>query len=129
MPRLKTAPNSLTPSEEIALLHKITDIIGSTLELETMLREIVSLVSGLTKADACFLYLHEPARKSLVLSASKTPHPGEIGVLRLNIGEGITGWVAEHKKPLAIPEKAHEDPRFKFFQNLPEDRYESFLSV
>lgn len=129
MPRAKAPANALSANEEIDLLHKITHIIGSTLELEPMLREIVGLVSDLTKADACFLYLHEAAQKTLVLSASKTPHPGEIGVLRLKIGEGITGWVAEHKKPLAIAEKAHEDPRFKLFQNLPEDRYETFLSV
>jgi signal transduction protein with GAF and PtsI domain len=128
MARPKTAV-SLDTSEELDLLHKITNIIGSTLDLNTMLQEIVGLVSGVTRADACFIYLHEPAHDSLVLSASKTPHPGEIGRIRLKMGEGLTGWVAEHKKPLAIPEKAHEDHRFKFFQNLPEDKFESFLSV
>lgn len=127
MPRAKTDPGALDPSEELNLLHKITHIIGSTLELKPMLQEIVSLVTSVTKADACFLYLRE--QSSLVLSASKTPHPGEVGSLRLSMGEGITGWVAQHKKPLAIPEKAHDDHRFKFFQNLPEDRYEAFLSV
>jgi GAF domain-containing protein len=129
VPRAKTSAALLSPVEEIALLHKITHIIGSTLELEPMLREIVALVSGLTKADACFIYLHDAQRSALVLSASKTPHPGEIGVLTLKMGEGVTGWVAQHKKPLAIGEKAHEDHRFKVFQNLPEDRYEAFLSV
>lgn len=128
MARTKSAA-VLDTSEELDLLHKITHIIGSTLDLKTMLQEIVGLVSGLTRADACFVYLHEPAQDSLVLSASKTPHPGEIGQIRLKMGEGLTGWVAEHKKPLAIPEKAHEDHRFKFFQNLPEDKFESFLSV
>lgn len=128
MARHKTAV-SLDTSEELDLLNKITNIIGSTLDLNTMLQEIVGLVSGVTRADACFIYLHEPAQDSLVLSASKTPHPGEIGRIRLKMGEGLTGWVAEHKKPLAIPEKAHEDHRFKFFQNLPEDKFESFLSV
>lgn len=128
MARAKSAV-VLDTSEELDLLHKITHIIGSTLELKTMLQEIVGLVSGLTRADACFVYLHEPAQDSLVLSASKTPHPGEIGQIRLKMGEGLTGWVAEHKKPLAIPERAHEDHRFKFFQNLPEDKFESFLSV
>lgn len=128
MARTKNA-GVLDTSEELDLLHKITHIIGSTLDLKTMLQEIVGLVSGLTRADACFVYLHEPAQDSLVLSASKTPHPGEIGQIRLKMGEGLTGWVAEHKKPLAIPEKAHEDHRFKFFQNLPEDKFESFLSV
>ncbi|MBK6880851.1 MAG: GAF domain-containing protein [Elusimicrobia bacterium] len=128
MARAKTAV-VLDTSEELDLLHKITNIIGSTLELNTMLQEIVGLVSGVTRADACFIYLHEPAQDCLVLSASKTPHPGEIGRIRLRMGEGLTGWVAEHKKPLALPEKAHEDHRFKFFQNLPEDKFESFLSV
>ena len=129
MPRAKPSSKPLTPSEEIALLHKITHIIGSTIDLDRMLGEIVALVSGITSADACFIYLVEPGRRSLVLSASKTPHPGEIGMLKLKLGEGITGWVAQHNKPLAIPERAHEDPRFKFFQSLPEDRYEAFLSV
>jgi signal transduction protein with GAF and PtsI domain len=129
VPRVKTAAAAMSPSEELDLLHKITHIIGSTLELQTVLQEVVTLVVDLTKADACFIYLHEPAKGSLVLSASKTPHPGEIGILSLKMGEGLTGWVAEHKKLLAIPEKAHEDSRFKLFQNLPEDRYEAFLSV
>jgi signal transduction protein with GAF and PtsI domain len=129
MPRASKAAPSLDQSEEVELLHRIADVIGSTLELRTVLQEIVSLVTGLTKADACFLYLHEPAQSSLVLSASKNPHPGEIGTLSLKLGEGITGWVAQHKIPLAIPRKAHEDHRFKFFQSLPEDRYEAFLSV
>lgn len=129
MPRAKSAAAALSPADEIDLLHKVTHIIGSTLDLETMLREIVALVSGLAKADACFIYLREAAQNSLVLSASKTPHPGEVGSLRLKMGEGITGWVAQHNKPLVLAEKAHEDPRFKFFQSLPEDRYESFLSV
>ena len=37
--------------------------------------------------------------------------------------------MAEHKKTVAIKEKAYLDPRFKFFKELPEDRYEAFLSV
>lgn len=129
MPRAKKTSGSLNASEELDLLHQITQIIGSTLELKTMLQEIVALVSRMTKADACFLYLYEAAESSLLLSASKTPHPSEVGNLRLKLGEGITGWVAQHKKPLAIAERAHEDSRFKFFQSLPEDRYEAFLSV
>ncbi len=129
MLRAKSIPGALDPAEELDLLHKISHLIGSTLELKTVLQEIVSLVSGLTRADGCFVYLHEPAKANLVLSASKTPHPGEVGQLRLKMGEGLTGWVAEHKKPLAIPEKANDDHRFKFFQSLPEDKFEAFLSV
>jgi uroporphyrinogen-III synthase len=49
--------------------------------------------------------------------------------LKLRVGQGITGWVAEHREPVAIPAEAAHDPRFQFFHELPEDSYEAFLSV
>jgi signal transduction protein with GAF and PtsI domain len=64
-----------------------------------------------------------------VLRASKNPHPEVVDRLKLHVGEGITGWVAEHREPVSIPEKASQDPRFQFFNELPEDSYEAFLSV
>ena len=45
------------------------------------------------------------------------------------MGQGITGWVAEHRKPVVIGRNAYQDPRFLSFTELPEDRYEAFLSV
>ncbi|MBI2611159.1 GAF and ANTAR domain-containing protein [Candidatus Gottesmanbacteria bacterium] len=47
----------------------------------------------------------------------------------MKMGEGITGWVAKEKKPVAILEGASLDPRFKYFRSLPEDKFEAFLSV
>ena len=44
-------------------------------------------------------------------------------------GEGITGVAAAERAPVMIPSKAHLDPRFKLFPNLPEDEYESILAV
>ena len=49
--------------------------------------------------------------------------------LKLRVGEGITGWVAEHRQPVAVSSHAFQDPRFQTFNELPEDRYEAFLSV
>jgi uroporphyrinogen-III synthase len=64
-----------------------------------------------------------------VLRASKTPHADVVDRLRLRVGQGLTGWVAEHRQPLAIPLHAFDDPRFQLFNELPKDRYEAFLSV
>ena len=64
-----------------------------------------------------------------MLRASKTPHPDVVDRLTLRVGEGITGWVAEHRQPVAVGRHAFEDPRFQTFNELPEDRYEAFLSV
>jgi uroporphyrinogen-III synthase len=47
----------------------------------------------------------------------------------IKVGQGITGWVAEHRQPVVLPRGAYADPRFKRFNELPEDRFEAFLSV
>lgn len=113
--------------DELQVFSDLSTLFASTLKLQTTLDETISLVSRLTKADACFLYLLDIATKELVLSASKTPHPQEVGHLKLKMGEGITGWVAKHHKPVAISKDAYKDSRF--IGALPEDRYEAFLSV
>jgi GAF domain-containing protein len=47
----------------------------------------------------------------------------------MKIGEGVTGWVAQHRSVVALSSQASQDPRFKTFSSLPEDTYEAFLSV
>jgi len=113
--------------DELQIISDLSVIFSSTSELKQTLQETILLVSKLTRADACFLYLLDNATNDLVLSASKTPHPGEVGHLRLKMGEGITGWVAKHHKTVVIPEEAHKDPRF--VGSLAEDIFEAFLSV
>jgi two-component system, response regulator PdtaR len=57
------------------------------------------------------------------------PHAADLGNLRMKIGEGVTGWVVEHKSVVALAANAAADTRFKRFQALVEDTYEAFLSV
>jgi len=47
----------------------------------------------------------------------------------LKMGEGVTGWVAEHKSVVALSSNASSDQRFKRFPALIEDTYQAFLSV
>jgi signal transduction protein with GAF and PtsI domain len=92
-----------------------------------VLTRVVEFASALVKCDSCLIYVLEG--DDLVLRASKNPHPEVVDRLKLRVGQGITGWVAEHQEPVAVAEKAALDPRFQFFHELPEDSYEAFLSV
>ena len=116
-------------TREVEVLHKISDSISSTLDLEAVLSHIVDIVTDVTKGDACLLYLLSDSREELILRASKNPHPKLIGRITIGLGEGITGWVARERTRVVISSNASDDPRFKFFHNLPEDRYQAFLSV
>jgi len=116
-------------TREVDVLHRISESISNTLDLEAVLEHIVEVVVEATKAEACLLYLVSDSREELILRASKNPHPKLIGRITIGLGEGITGWVARERTRVVIPSNASDDPRFKFFHNLPEDRYQAFVSV
>ena len=113
---------------QVDLLHQTSKIVSSGLTLDEMLRELIQLAVQVTACDACLIYLAEP-EGDVVLRASQLPHTNEIGHVRIKLGEGVTGWVAEHKSAVALASKAAADTRFKKFPALIEDTYEAFLSV
>ncbi len=116
-------------SSQVNLMHRISNIVASELSLDEMLGEIIGLTSQVTNCDAALVYLIDLETNEIVLRASQVPHARDLGTLRMKIGEGITGWVAEHKSVVALPRNAGSDARFKRFQALVEDTYEAFLSV
>ncbi|MBV9770700.1 MAG: GAF domain-containing protein [Bryobacterales bacterium] len=116
-------------SSHVALLHRISNIVSSELSLDEMLGEIVGVTVQVTDCDACLVYLLDRDTDEVVLRASQVPHAAALGTLRMKVGEGVTGWVAEHKSVVALSSKAAADARFKRFQVLVEDTYEAFLSV
>lgn len=113
-------------ANHLAILEEVLGAISRTLELRELLHQIVSIIGRVTRADSCFLYLLDG--REVVLQASLVPHP-HLTQIRMKVGEGITGWVAEERTPVAIARRAYDDPRFKLFNALREDRFEAFLSV
>ncbi len=116
-------------SSQVDLLHRISGIVSSEVTLDEMLGEVVGLTAQVTGCDACLVYLFENETSEIVLMASQVPHAAELGKLRMKMGEGVTGWVAEHKSVVALPSNASSDTRFKRFSGLVEDTYQAFLSV
>jgi FixJ family two-component response regulator len=112
---------------DIALLNKMASRLSAADPVHEVLDEVVEFVNAVVKCDSCIVYALES--DELVLRASKNPHPEVVDRLKMRVGQGITGWVAEHREPVIVAQKAYEDPRFKLFNELPEDRFESFLSV
>ncbi len=114
---------------EVSILHQVSAIVSSNLSLDEMLGSVIGLTIQATACDACLVYLIDWETDEVVLRASQLPHASALGKLRLRIGEGVTGWVAEHKAVVALAAGASSDTRFKQFPALVEDTYEAFLSV
>jgi uroporphyrinogen-III synthase len=114
---------------QVAILHRTSRIVSSGLSIDDMLEELVAITVEVTACDACLVYLPDHETGEIVLRASQLPHDAEMGAVRLNMGEGIAGWVAQHKSAVALSNRAFADSRFKHFTALIEDTYEALISV
>jgi uroporphyrinogen-III synthase len=113
--------------QQLRTFQRVSRLMTRDMELDGVLHEIVGLVRDFLTCDSCLIYLIEDGQ--LVLCASSDAGQANIGRVRLRIDEGLTGWVARERKLLAISREAYNDPRFKFFKDLPQDSFEAFLSV
>ena len=114
--------------KELSFLYKFTQDLHK-LEIDKLLGEIVKIAVSVTRGDSCLVYVLNQDKNELVLRASKNPHSNLFKQIKMKLGEGLTGWVAKEKKPVAISKGAARDSRFKYFRSLPEDKFEAFLSV
>jgi uroporphyrinogen-III synthase len=114
-------------SADVAFLHAIAIRMAAAAPFGEVLKEVVEFATSVVKCDSCFIYILEG--NDLVLRASKNSHPEAVDRLKLKLGQGITGWVAEHREPVVVSQNASGDRRFRRFNELPEDRFEAFLSV
>jgi signal transduction protein with GAF and PtsI domain len=126
---VKAAHKPSWKEQELRFLHQVAQHISSNQELNELLAHIVDMVINVTAADSCFIYLYDRQNNQLTLRAASSGHRDIVGEIKLKLGEGVTGWAAKEKKPVALPREAYNDPRFKSFTNIAEDRYEAFLAV
>lgn len=113
---------------ELTFLERIVRLSTSTVDHATMLRTIIDETTAATGTQVCSLYLWDQAGKLLVLTATNGLSQSGVGVVKLGLGEGVTGWVAAQRKPLAVPD-VRDERRFVWVPNLDQEHFRSMLSV
>jgi phosphotransferase system enzyme I (PtsP) len=76
-------------------------------------------------ADVCSVYLTSADRSALTLSATVGLDEGSVGIVRLAVGEGLVGHVAQRGEAEAFAE-AQQHPAYRYF---PETKEEQFASL
>ncbi|MBI5745752.1 MAG: sigma 54-interacting transcriptional regulator [Nitrospirae bacterium] len=113
---------------EISFLNRITNLIGSKEDYEKLLDTIVSEVRGYTGADVCSVYLLDPITSELILEAADGVGEGMVRKIKMDLSQGITGWVIRNSEPVAVYD-VHKDPRVHIISDIQEDRLKSLLSL
>ena len=97
--------------DELAVLNEIGKALTSSLDIGEVMHVILAKVSELLKPTNWSLLLKDHATGELYFHAAVGEGSDCLLGMRLQPGEGIAGWVAEHNQPLLVPD-VHADPRF-----------------
>jgi phosphotransferase system, enzyme I, PtsP len=127
-PSLMISESATHESSLLLTLEEISRLVSHSHDPAETLANIVALIQGRFHTDVCSVYLLEPDRGELVLTATLGLDPGGVGRVRLRLDEGLTGLVAERMSPVMVDD-APRHPRFKYVPEAHEDPYHSFLGV
>lgn len=113
---------------ELSFLHEVAQLASSARDWDEMLRIVIDRTTDAMGVEVSSLYLLERRDAVLRLVATNGLNRAYIGKATLRVGEGITGWVANARVPLAARD-VRADPRFKWVRGVDEERFTSMLSV
>ena len=116
-------------SQENMLLNEVISTVGSTLKLDEVLGHLVDTVSRAISCHAVFFYLYDKDKERLTLASTNKQYKKLVSKIELALGEGVTGWVAMHLQPVILKEAALNDPRFRYFPELEEEKFQSTMTV
>jgi len=97
--------------KELTTLSEIVQAINSSLEPKQILQIIMDKTADLIKAEGWSVLLFDHDKQELVFEAAAGEAGKKLIGLRLKIGQGVAGWVAERRESLIVPDVT-KDPRF-----------------
>jgi diguanylate cyclase (GGDEF)-like protein/putative nucleotidyltransferase with HDIG domain len=91
---------------EVFALHEIAQTIGSSLNLQDTVTLISNKLSAIVPFDTCIIFLVDDKSGKAVPAHVSGAHAATFSQRRLNIGDGVTGWVIANGRAMcsASPE-------------------------
>ena len=92
-------------------LRQVAAAISSVMEVQPLLEMIMEKSKEVMDAEASSLMLLDEETQELVFNVATGEKGAALREIRLPLGRGIAGWVAQNREALLVPD-AYEDPRF-----------------
>jgi sugar diacid utilization regulator/putative methionine-R-sulfoxide reductase with GAF domain len=120
--------DSSLAARELSFLVRLAQAAASTQRPDELLELIIREATSAMGTDVCSLYLVSSRGRELLLTATNGLNETMVGKVVMKVGEGITGWVADTRRPAVVADVSKE-PHWKWVPGLDEDRFHSMLSV
>jgi len=110
--RHRTAgPKFLERLSKLETLYKTAALLNTTLETDRLLQLVLRAAVRSLKASSGSLLLLDPEERVLRFNVATGLKRSEYAKRKIPLGEGVTGWVALHGKPLRVPHVL-SDPQY-----------------
>ncbi|MDQ3263992.1 MAG: sigma-54-dependent Fis family transcriptional regulator [Myxococcota bacterium] len=117
---------SVKTDDPSPVLLSVGGLVGKEVNLDEFLHTLVDRVAAIMQADRGTLYLLDPARQELF---SRAAHLPEIAQIRLKIGQGVAGHVAQSGTAVNVPDPSGERRFFADIDKLTGYTTHSLLAV
>ncbi|MCP3103635.1 sigma 54-interacting transcriptional regulator [Myxococcus sp. K15C18031901] len=123
LPPLPTMP----PSPDVSqVLLPFGGLVGREVDLDDFLQTLMDRIAATMQADRGTLWLLDPARRELF---SRAAHLPELSQIRVKLGQGVAGTVAEQGRPINMPDPRGEQRFYADIDRMTGYRTNSLLAV
>jgi diguanylate cyclase (GGDEF)-like protein len=98
-------------SGEVAAFHELGKALTSSLQLDQVLRTIMEKIDEFLRPDTWSLLLVDDAQQELYFELAIGKGAQALKEVRIKMGQGLAGWVAQHGQPVVVADVS-KDQRF-----------------
>jgi signal transduction histidine kinase len=114
---------------KIRTISRISTLINSSLDIREVLNNALAAVEQFIEVETSSIFELDAASGELYFSCARGTGAEKIQGLRLKIGEGIAGYVAQTEKPVMVADVQHDPRFFGLFDHLSGFTTKSMLCV
>src|SRR5246500_4914497 len=104
-------PGERREAGEVAVFQELGKALTSSLQLDQVLRTIMEKIDEFLRPDNWSLLLLDEAKQELYFELAVGKASQALKDVRIKVGQGIAGWVAQHGEAVVVPDTA-KDTRF-----------------
>jgi len=104
-------PPAKREAGEVAVFQELGKALTSSLQLDQVLRTIMEKIEEFLRPDNWSLLLLDEAKQELYFELAVGKASQALKDVRVKMGQGIAGWVAEHGEVVIVPDTS-KDTRF-----------------
>lgn len=112
----------------LKIVQEISELVNQTTGLNTILNGVVNKIGDSLHFNVVSVYTWDDKTNSLILRSTRGLNVDPSNPISLKPEEGLTGLVYERRRPIVVM-PASKHPRYKYFEEIGEDEYESFIGV